>query len=500
MYIALHKIYEVKIMKKFIAIVMALIMMMSICVSAFAEEGDVIIPGTDAGDGPVYEELGIVSITAEAHGVLVQGVDSYVDTYYDDDGKESTCEYYNLVNANIIYTVTYEDGTVVTADENELAAKYDLYIIDMTDYGKTPFVVGKNTAVLDCYGYEFTCEIEVVANIYTGIEISGENELTIKFLTADGKNTHTTKVVDITYISEDVGFLEMGIVCDDGRHYDIIYNYAYDEATGDTFGYIMNISIEIAGLKSNTLPVNYWMLVRTAMESYMYYSFAYSIMNDSPTGFDINDPQKSVDIIVAMSVMMLDYEPAGIDDEYFYHEVDLATAQQYIIAAFGLDGLDLTKSKYYDATSKKICIDEPISGDEIYSQDYMTYADGEWIMNGAVFANQDDYKADKKSYDIEIVFDMEKGLNTIEFTKAPVDDPTPPDQPDDPTPPTTEVVGDANGDGKVTAVDARAILQYVAGMKNENEVVPEKYMDVNGDGRVSAVDARWVLQMVAGLL
>lgn len=487
-------------MKKIIAIVMALVMMMTICVPAFAEDSEQDIPGTDAGGNGDYGEIGIVSITAKAQNALVQGVDSYVDTYYDEDGNESTCEYYDLENADIVYTVTYADGSVITADEVDIWDKYDVYITDVTDYGKTPFVVGKNTAILDCDGYEFTCEIEVVANIYTGIEISGENELTIKFLTADGKNTHTTKVVDLTYVIEDAGYLEMGIICDDGRHYDVIYNYAYDEATDNTYGYSMNVSIEIAGVTSNTLPANLWVLVRTAMESYMYYSFAYSTMDDSLTGFNINDPQKSIDIIVAMSVMMLDYDIVDSDDDYFYHEVDLATAQQYIIATFGLDGLDLTKSKYYDAASKKICVDEPVAGEEVYSQDYMTYADGKWTMTGTAFANEYDYRADKKSCDIKIVFGMEKGLESIEFTKAPVDEPTPPDQPDELTPPTTTVYGDANGDGKVTAVDARAILQYVAGTKGENEVVDKKYMDVNGDGKVSAIDARWVLRMVAGLL
>ncbi len=58
------------------------------------------------------------------------------------------------------------------------------------------------------------------------------------------------------------------------------------------------------------------------------------------------------------------------------------------------------------------------------------------------------------------------------------------------------VIGDANSDGKITAIDARWILQYVAGVKEDIDLLSS---DVNGDGRVTAIDARWTLQMVAGV-
>lgn len=58
--------------------------------------------------------------------------------------------------------------------------------------------------------------------------------------------------------------------------------------------------------------------------------------------------------------------------------------------------------------------------------------------------------------------------------------------------------GDTNGDGKVSAVDARNILLVVAGMKTieDKEII---YYDVNGTGLVTAIDARMVLRMTAGL-
>lgn len=60
------------------------------------------------------------------------------------------------------------------------------------------------------------------------------------------------------------------------------------------------------------------------------------------------------------------------------------------------------------------------------------------------------------------------------------------------------LLGDANCDGEVTALDASWILQYSAGMI-ESVPCPD-LADVNGDGHVDAIDSTIVLQIVAGLL
>lgn len=58
------------------------------------------------------------------------------------------------------------------------------------------------------------------------------------------------------------------------------------------------------------------------------------------------------------------------------------------------------------------------------------------------------------------------------------------------------IMGDVTGDGKVTAIDARQILQYAA---SNIEFSPEqiKLADLNGDGEVTAFDARLALQVAA---
>lgn len=64
---------------------------------------------------------------------------------------------------------------------------------------------------------------------------------------------------------------------------------------------------------------------------------------------------------------------------------------------------------------------------------------------------------------------------------------------------TAILLGDVNGDGKIAATDARLILQFVAGLKTEKDLVIAN-ADVNKDGKIAATDARMILQIVAGLI
>lgn len=60
------------------------------------------------------------------------------------------------------------------------------------------------------------------------------------------------------------------------------------------------------------------------------------------------------------------------------------------------------------------------------------------------------------------------------------------------------VIGDVNGDGKVSAIDARWALQCAAKTRELDEHY-FKLADVNNDGKVTAIDARKILQMAANM-
>ncbi|MBR3767935.1 MAG: N-acetylmuramoyl-L-alanine amidase [Clostridia bacterium] len=57
------------------------------------------------------------------------------------------------------------------------------------------------------------------------------------------------------------------------------------------------------------------------------------------------------------------------------------------------------------------------------------------------------------------------------------------------------IVGDVDGDGKVTASDARSILRASVGL----EEVPVETGDINADGKITAEDARGALRIATGL-
>lgn len=59
-------------------------------------------------------------------------------------------------------------------------------------------------------------------------------------------------------------------------------------------------------------------------------------------------------------------------------------------------------------------------------------------------------------------------------------------------------LGDINGDGKITASDARIVLRVSAKLEEKTEIIT-KYGDINSDGKVSAADARKILRVSAKL-
>ena len=59
------------------------------------------------------------------------------------------------------------------------------------------------------------------------------------------------------------------------------------------------------------------------------------------------------------------------------------------------------------------------------------------------------------------------------------------------------IKGDANGDGKVTAIDARWALQAASGARTLTQE-QKAAADANGDGKITAIDARWILQAASG--
>ena len=59
-----------------------------------------------------------------------------------------------------------------------------------------------------------------------------------------------------------------------------------------------------------------------------------------------------------------------------------------------------------------------------------------------------------------------------------------------------DIIGDANGDGKVNLADATAMVQYIAGWKNVK--VDEGQADINDDGYVTLSDVLALIKRITG--
>ena len=60
------------------------------------------------------------------------------------------------------------------------------------------------------------------------------------------------------------------------------------------------------------------------------------------------------------------------------------------------------------------------------------------------------------------------------------------------------IAGDTNRDGKLSTVDAKWTLQFIATTRTLEEDA-KTAADINKDGKISVVDAKWILQVLAGI-
>ncbi len=433
---------------------------------------------------PTFAATTVKSITAVANSPLREDWDTYVGLYPLDYNSSIQCRMYDIEKADIVFTVTMSDGKVYKGDAYEIYDQTGVEIYYYNDQYENPFVVGNNT-VYFIYGEDgfFTCDIEVTENLYNGIEISGENELFITFLGKNSKDTYTTKVVDIIGIVDATSNdrLELLIETDDGETYVATYFYTYDSQFGPL--YFSNVRLEIGGYYSNFLAENYWLMARLAMEGFLAYASVYCLETDELYGLDFTelDVEKDmldVNAMVAIATYICDTDTSDYDDEFIYHTINIETAQNFVLSVFGVEDIDVTESVFLDEVSGDIHVMEPIDVSAYYETQPMTYADNKWTMGAELFDENDD-----KLGDVEVSIGELGTITRIAFK--------------DVNAKPAALLGDADGDGKVEAEDARIILQYVVGIVNKNFVFENA--DADGDGAISATDARWALQIVAGI-
>ncbi|MBQ4645565.1 MAG: hypothetical protein IJB72_07380 [Clostridia bacterium] len=429
-------------------------------------------------------ESPVESLTAVPQKALVEGWDSYEDYYYDENGEEFSYQRFDPYAAESIFTVTFKDGTVLTGTEDEIYEQTGYFPTAYDDQDVNPFVYGKNFVTFDFMGVTCECEVEVVENPYKAVEISGTNELIVTFIGIEEADTFTTKVVDYSYIDIEDGGILIDLVTETGDVYFAVYKCATDEMENAVIN--EGVSLDIGPFTTNTLEVNNWLLARLSMEEVAYYSLSYKVACNELcghefVGVDVTDENVCLDDLVALSTYICNMDAETEDDINYNHNLDTQTVTDNIAGVFGITDIDVKASKFYDEENDAVILTEPVYHN-YYTENYkFSYADDSWTYEAYVYEYSEETETEEKIGMITVVMSSEFVVRSIEFTtrKAPL--------------------GDVNGDGKITAIDARMILQHVAKTKTfTDEQIA--CMDINGDGKVTAVDARRVLRMVAGII
>lgn len=192
---------------------------------------------------------------------------------YDDYDK---MYFYYYVKQYCSFTVKLEfsDGTVETytgiRDDDIIGDNYfDVYVNQSYD---NQLKVGKNKVTVAYQNLTCDVDLEVIANPYTKLEISGENELIVTLTKADG-STETHKAVRFDW---NVIYFDSGFVLND-VHIDYDFNYeknCYENFCFEWYYDATSYSGEKV-LTSNTLKTNNWLNLSFCISNIE--QFAYSI-------------------------------------------------------------------------------------------------------------------------------------------------------------------------------------------------------------------------------
>ncbi len=415
----------------------------------------------------------VKSIAAVAQKSLVEGWDCYEDYYFDENDNEVPYTGYNLYSAEPIFTITMKDGTVYTGTDEEIFDQTGYYTYEGIDQLENSLKVGKNTVKFVYMGIECDCEIEILPNPYESITISGENEIILEFNGVDDKDSFKTKIVSWDGMSQEGGAWGVAIT-EDGKEYWIDY-YCYVDEDGNTY-LNKDVYLKVGPFTTNTLETNNWLLAYFSAQDVFYYSMSYYMVSDNFKGY-FSDEEINIDDLVAISTYVCEMEPAGENEDGYVHTLKVSEVEENIKTVFGLTDVDAKKSSFYNKLSRKVVVEEPFDNGVEYTINEFVFEDGKWVLYA------DSYSLETGEFvgEMAVILNEDLTIDSIYFTQKTIE------------------LGDVNCDGVVTAVDARLVLQYVAGLVEDYEL-NMYYADVNGDGYVTAVDARIILQKVAGLV
>ncbi len=488
-------------------------------------------------------ESPIESIYAVVTKDLVENFDGYYDYDYIGDGGEATDEYYRYDWEYFTeYTVTYDNGKILTGDSYDLYEMFEYWPLISDDQGfENQWGIGTHKGTVNFMGKECEVEISVVESPVESVSAVMTKDL---IENADGNYDfeyieETDEVTDEYFRYDWAYYLEYTVTYDGGKVF-----VGNEDDVYDMFGHWPETTDEQSfenqwGVGANKGTVNFMgkecevdvNIIETPVKSISAVAEVY----ENVDGW-INEEDsyknyfeyfwtehaiytvefKDGSIFVGDDVAL--YEEYGYwpwwvsDDQSYKNQWELGThsGEFEFMGLIGTAEINVVESPFesISATMTRDLFEtidgysyENWDGDSCCYYEWSNYIeitvtyDGGKEFTGSVQEVEEEFGRYVYVYDEQ--YDMDtwgvgKNIGHVEFANLECEVEINIVESDG------MISGDINGDGNVTAVDARLVLQNTAGI-SEFTVEQVAVADVNKDGAVTAVDARWILQAVAGL-
>ena len=187
---------------------------------------------------------------------------------------------------------------------------------------------------------------------------------------------------------------------------------------------------------------------------------------------------------------------AAEGNEYIFYGLYLTTEDQFKVVSYNASIQDGNMTWYPDGMGNNYGENGEITADGSYTVCFRPDYDGgdDWFYNCIyAAADEEDNPTEGPTGEPE------------EPTEAPTDEPT--DEPENPTEAPTEkptfepveglLLGDVDGDGEVSILDATAIQRYLAELPND--AFYGAAADTDGDGDITILDATYIQLWLASL-
>ncbi len=408
----------------------------------------------------------VVSVTGEPMTYLIENYSGFLQDYIDENGEVTQFFWYDIYDAEPMFTITYEDGSTFTGTDEEVYSQTGVWTYDETEQSEKPWKLGENTAKMSYLGHEFEVVFEVAESPVESVELTEEDGLYIIIKYKDDETAEKVKAIDYNVQLTDEGFVE-NIITKTGMLSATVY--FSEEEDG-----ITELYINVLGKDSNKLYNCNWIYSSMAANDVAYSSLIYAtgcedLFEKSFTGYNGVDESQDLTQMAALSTYICELFPEE-EETYYYHNLETDVVKENIKAVFGVEIEDLTSVDGYNSETGMVEFYEPMESDYEYEVIDMNLVNGQWEKIYKVIQ-----LSTGKSSRMKVVIGEDITVEKIIFRTA----------------------GDITGDGAVTAIDARRALQAVALIKELDEA-QTLVADANCDGQVSVIDARWILQAAAG--